>query len=359
MQIRRMKKRKSTLLNNTRKADASALVAFEPENLFYMTGFWGEAIGVLSSNGNTTIIAPELEAERAKADAPECDIVPTERNVTLSSALGRIVGNDIVCTDAKNPSDVRALKKACKQLKQDPSPFVESRMLKDASEVRTLQYTSKVIDEMFEMCTQVMHVGQRESELQAKLMSFAAERELFDTGYRYTTNPLIIASGPNSAIPHAQVTQRKFERGDLVTVDITLRHHGYVSDATRTFGVGHAGDKERNIYSIVKEAQERGLGALAVNASCKSIDAACRDCIFSAGYGARFVHSTGHGIGLDVHEPPAISARSTQSLVRGMAITIEPGIYISNTFGVRIEDSIIIRKKSIPLHEFTKDLIIV
>lgn len=324
-----------------------------------MTGFWGEAIGVLYGNGQTLIIAPELEAERARADASGCDVISTERGVTPTTALQKVVGKDIVCTDAKNPADVRALKKACVQLNQDPSPFVEARMLKDSSEVKILQYASKVIDEMFEMCTQIMKEGQRESELQAKLMSRAAERELFDTGYRYTTNPLIIASGPNSAIPHAQVTQRKFERGDLVTVDITLRYHGYVSDATRTFGIGRAGDKERQIYSIVKEAQERGLAALKVDASCKSVDAACRDCIFSAGYGARFVHSTGHGIGLDVHEQPTISARSTQSLVRGMAITVEPGIYIPHAFGVRIEDSIIIRKKSIPLHEFTKDLIVV
>lgn len=347
------------MLNHARESEASALVAFEPENLFYMTGFWGEAVGVLGSDGRTTIIAPELEAERAKCDSIDCDVISTERNITSASTLMQLVGNDVVCTDSKNPATVRELKKACKGLKQEPSPFIESRMIKDANEVRILQYTSKIIDQMFELCTQVMHMGQRESELQAKLMSFAAEHELFDTGYRYTTNPLIIASGPNSAMPHAQVTQRKFERGDLVTVDITLRHHGYISDATRTFGVGHAGDKEREVYGIVKESQERGLSALQVKTPCKSIDAVCRDCIFSAGYGARFVHSTGHGIGLDVHEKPAISARSTQTLVRGMAITIEPGIYIPHTFGVRIEDSVIIRKKSVPMHEFTKDLIIV
>lgn len=354
-----MKKRKNTLLAHAREAGATALVAFEPENLFYMTGFWGEAIGVLYGNGRTTIIAPELEAERAIADAQDCDVVSTERGMTSASALSKLVSEDVVCTDAKDPVHVRSLKKSCKELKLDPSPFIASRILKDSSEVKILQHTSKVIDEMFELCTHIMCVGQRESELQAKLMSFAAERELFDTGYRYTTNPLIIASGPNSAIPHAQVTQRKFERGDLVTIDITLRHHGYISDATRTFGVGRAGDKERSVYSTVREAQELGLGALAVGALCKSVDAACRDHIFAAGYGARFVHATGHGIGLDVHEEPSISARSTQSLVRGMAITVEPGIYIPRAFGIRIEDSIVIRKKSVPMHEFTKDLIIV
>ena len=354
-----MKKRKSTLMNHTREAGATALVSYEPENLFYMTGFWGEAVGVLGSDGHTTIIAPELEAERAKSDSTNCDVIPTERGVSSSSILSRLIGNDVICTDTRNPVALRELKKSCKEVKQDPYPFVESRMLKDTNEVRILQHTSKIIDQMFEMCTQIMHVGQRETELQAKLMSFAANHELFDTGYRYTTNPLIIASGPNSAIPHAQVTQRKFERGDLVTVDITLRYHGYISDATRTFGIGHAGDKEREVYAIVKEAQDRGLTALQVKTPCKSIDAACRDCIFAAGYGARFVHSTGHGIGLDVHEQPMISARSTQTLMRGMAITIEPGIYIPQTFGVRIEDSVIIRKKSIPMHEFTKDLIVI
>lgn len=354
-----MNRRRKTLLSHAHDVGSDSLAAFEPENVFYMTGFWGEGIGVLGRDGKATIIAPELEAERARYDSIDCDVVSTERGTTPVAALLRLVGADTVSTDCRNPSSLRELRKASERVKQDPAPFVESRMIKDTNEIHTLQHASVVIDEMFELCTQIMRKGQRESELQARLMSFAAERELFDTGYRYTTNPLIIASGPNSAMPHAQVTQRKFERGDLVTVDITLRYHGYVSDATRTFGIGHVGDKERGVYATVKEAQERGLGSLGANAPCKSIDAACRDSIFAAGYGARFVHATGHGIGLDVHEQPEISARSTQTLKRGMALTIEPGIYIPHTFGVRIEDSIVMRKRPIVLHEFTKDLVIV
>ena len=354
-----MTKRRKTLLAHAQEAGAGALVAFEPENVFYMSGFWGEGVCVLDPHGRATIVAPELEAERARGDSAGCDVVPVERGAASSAVLSKLVGGYKVCTDCQNPRQMRELRKACAGAIQDPAPFARSRMIKDTNEIRTIQHASAVIDEMFELCTQVMRAGQRESELQARLMSFAAERELFDTGYRYTTNPLIVAGGPNSAMPHAQVTQRKFEPGDLVTVDITLRYRGYVSDATRTFGVGRVGDKERGIYSTVKEAQERGMDALEIGAPCKSVDAACRDCIFAAGYGARFVHSTGHGIGLDVHEDPAVSARSTQALARGMTITIEPGIYIPHTFGVRIEDSVIVRKKPVPLHTFTKDLIIV
>ncbi len=354
-----MKKRRARLMAHAREAGAGALVAYEPENLFYMTGFWGEATGVLGEDGRTTIVAPALEAERAERDSVDCEVISTERGAPMARTLSSLVSKGVICTDCRDPAALRELKKASDEARQDDTPFTESRMIKDVHEVRALQHASAVIDRMFELCTKIMSAGMRESELQAKLMSYAAENELFDTGYRYTTNPLIIASGPNSALPHAQVTQRKFERGDLVTVDITLRYRGYVSDATRTFGIGSVGDKQREVYAIVKEAQERGLDALALNASCKSIDSACRDHIFSEGYGARFVHSTGHGIGLDVHEEPSISARSTRDLVRGMTITVEPGIYVPRTFGVRIEDSVIVRKRPAALHEFTKDLVVI
>lgn len=354
-----MKKRRNALLAHARDAGAGALVSYEPENLFYMTGFWGEATGVLRPDGAVTIVAPALEAERAERDSVDCDVVSTERGAPAARTLSALVAGEKACTDCRDPAAFRELKKACPAARQDDTPFTESRMTKDVHEVRAIQHASSVIDEMFELCTSTMHVGMRESELQAKLMAYAAERELFDTGYRYTTNPLIVASGPNSALPHAQVTQRKFERGDLVTVDITLRYHGYVSDATRTFSMGTVGHKQREVYNIVKEAQERGLAALAVNAPCKSIDSACRDHIFAEGYGSKFVHATGHGIGLDVHEEPTLSARSTRDLARGMTVTVEPGIYIPRTFGVRIEDSAIVRKRPASLHEFTRELLII
>jgi len=252
-----------------------------------------------------------------------------------------------------------SLKKSVRGIKHSTEPFYNARIIKDSSEIVTLKKASKIIDEMFGICSNKIKKGQKESELQAILMSYAIGKEMFDTGYKSTLNPLIIAGGPNGALPHAQVTNRKFSNGDLIVVDLTLRYKGYVSDATRTFGLGKISDKAKEVYEIVKESQKLGLKAVKPNASCKLIDKTCRDYIKKQKFGKYFTHSTGHGIGLEVHEQPNISYRSTTKLEKDMAITVEPGIYIPKKFGVRIEDSLIVKDKPILLHKFTKDLVIV
>ncbi len=183
------------------------------------------------------------------------------------------------------------------------------------------------------------------------------EQQMFDTGYKSTLNPLIIAGGPNGALPHAQVTQRKFKKGDLVVTDLTLRYMGYVSDATRTFAVGKISTQANEAYEIVKESQKLGLKAVKPNVDCKDVDFACRKYIEEKNYGQYFIHSTGHGIGLEVHELPTVSYRSETKLKENMAITVEPGIYIENKFGIRIEDSLIVKDRPVVMHKFTKDLV--
>tara|TARA_Y100000758_G_scaffold264954_1_gene204474 strand:- start:108 stop:680 length:573 start_codon:yes stop_codon:yes gene_type:complete len=190
-------------------------------------------------------------------------------------------------------------------------------------------------------------------------MSFAIANDMHDTGYRSTLNPLIIAGGPNGALPHAQVTKRKFANGDMIVVDLTLRYKGYVSDATRTFGLGSISKEAKIVYEIVKESQKAGLAVVRPQRTCKSVDDTCRKIIEEHHYGSYFIHSTGHGIGLDVHESPNITSKSTTKLKKDMAITVEPGIYIPNKLGVRIEDSVIVRDRPIIMHKFTKDLVVI
>lgn len=354
-----MKNRRSSLLKHAQKLNCNTLVAIEPENLFYMTGFWGEAIGVLEKGGHTTIITPELEVERAKTESKNCDIITTERGIGLVSSLISKIKGKKVCTDCNNYSMMLSLKKSVHGIKNSLDPFYNSRIIKDSEEIMILKKASEIIDEMFEICVNKIKKGQKESELQAILMSYAINQEMFDTGYKSTLNPLIIASGPNGAIPHAQVTNRKFSSGDMIVVDITLRYKGYVSDATRTFGLGKISDKARNVYEIVKESQKLGLRSVKPKALCSSVDKTSRDYIKKQHFGKYFIHSTGHGIGLEVHEQPNISYRSTTKLEKDMVITIEPGIYIPKKFGVRIEDSLIVRQKPILLHKFSKDLIVI
>ena len=351
-----MDARRLSLLEGAQSMGCDSLVACTPENMFYMTGFWGEGMAVLDGD-HTTIVAPGLEAGRAEADSRDCAIVSAGRGAEMVPTVARLLEGSKPCTDCADYSTMLLLQKHMPHVRHAPGPFQDSRMVKDAEEIRTLQQASRIIDGMFELCAGTITPGQTESQLQAVLMSHAAEREMFDTGYPSTLNPLIVAGGPNGALPHAQVTGRRFGRGDLVVVDITLRYRGYVSDATRTFGVGHVSPERVKIYDTVREAQDMGLRAAIHGVSCGDVDRACRDHIESRGYGRYFIHSTGHGVGLEVHEQPTISRSVDTVLRRDMAVTVEPGIYIPGEAGVRIEDSIIVGRGS--MHRYTKDLVVV
>lgn len=353
-----MKQRRKNLLKHAQKINCDVLVCFEPENLFYMTGFWGEAVGILEKNGHVTIITPELEVGRAKEESVDCTVIKAERGVGLVSSLANKIKNAKVCTDCQSYATIELLKKSVPKITHSVDPFYRSREIKDETEIAVLKKASRIIDEMYELCTKEIKKGQRESELQSILMSFAMERQMFSTGYRSALNPLIIAGGPNGALPHAQVTDRRFVGGDLIVVDLTLRYKGYVSDATRTFGLGTVSERVKEAYETVRESQERGLRAVRPGVSCRSVDDACRDYINEKKYGKYFIHSTGHGIGLEVHEPPTISQKSKVVLQKNMAITIEPGIYIPKKFGVRIEDSVIVGDRLQVMHRFTKDLVV-
>ena len=345
--------------------DCDTLVAFRPENVFYMTGFWGDAAAMLRQDGSTIIAAPELEVERAKDESEDCEVVTTPIGQGPVKNMFDQIKNDglnpsAVCTDCPDYKTMTYLNKVVPGVQQTQDPFYAARMIKDAGEIRILRQASEIIDELFELCSQNLQKGQRESELQAVLMAEAASREAFDVGYASTLNPLIIAGGPNGAMPHAQVSGRKFERGDLVVVDLTLRYKGYVSDATRTFAVGKISEEARVTYETVLESQMQGLQSVRPGVSCGKVDATCRRYIEKQGSGQYFIHSTGHGVGLEVHEPPAVSAANKTRLRGGMTITVEPGIYIAGKFGVRIEDSLLVRQGGHDvLHKFTKELLTV
>ncbi|VVC05350.1 Xaa-Pro dipeptidase [uncultured archaeon] len=353
-----MQNRRKNLLKFCNNLECDTLVTFEPENLFYITGFWGEALGILDKNG-ATIIAPELEVDRAKEESIDCKVLKSERGKGSISYLVDTIKGRKICTDTNNYDIIQSLKKNLPRVRSSTEPFYQGRQVKDKNEIAILRKCSSILDEMYEICVEEIKIGMSEMELQTILMSYAMERGAFATGYKSTLNPLIIAGGPNSSLPHAQVTERKFQDADMIVVDLTLRHKGYVSDATRTFGLGAISTEARKVYEIVKESQKAGLNAVRPKVSCKLIDDACRNLIARKGYGKYFIHSTGHGIGLEVHELPNLGPSSKAILSKNMAITVEPGIYIPKKFGVRIEDSVIVGDKIDVMHKFTKDLIVI
>ena len=213
------------------------------------------------------------------------------------------------------------------------------RLLKDSFELHRLEDAAKIaVDALAQLIDAgELRAGRTEKEVAAdlehRMRLLGSERVSFDT---------IVASGPNSALPHYAAGDRELTDGDLVTIDFGAHYVGFNSDMTRTFCIGEPSDFNREIYEIVLQAQKAGVAAATPGRPLVDVDKACRDIITEAGYGDYFVHSTGHGIGLEVHEGPAASTRAQGVLEENMTLTIEPGIYVPGKGGVRIEDTLII-----------------
>ncbi len=211
------------------------------------------------------------------------------------------------------------------------------REVKDEEEIALIQQACHIADQGFEHILKMVRPGMTEIEVANQLDFFM--RSLGATSVSFET---IVASGLRSAMPHGVASEKVIEQGDLITLDFGCYYQGYVSDMTRTFAVGDPGDKLKEIYQIVLEAQEKVLAAAKPGMTGIELDAIARDHIASFGYGDAFGHSTGHGIGLEIHEGPNVSFRADKAFVVGNVITDEPGIYIPGIGGVRIEDDLLI-----------------
>jgi Xaa-Pro aminopeptidase len=209
----------------------------------------------------------------------------------------------------------------------------ELRMRKDDSELGLLRSAAERTDRALETVLQSPIQGQSEIQVAQRLARAMQENGLSDT---FT----IVCSGPNGASPHHISGDRVIADGDVVVMDFGGVFQGYHSDLTRTYCVGHATPEAREVYEIVKRAQQTGVDAVRPGAKGQDVDRATRSVIADAGYGDAFIHRTGHGIGLDVHEDPFMVEGETQKLDPGMTVTIEPGIYLEGRFGVRIEDTV-------------------
>jgi Xaa-Pro aminopeptidase/Xaa-Pro dipeptidase len=296
--------------------------------------------------------------DRARKDARKSEVIPTERGSSMIETLLSHLDENAVCTDCTNIDTFERIRKKIRKLVYSVEPFYQSRKVKDSTEIRVIAQAAGILDKLFAVCEKRIADGITERQLQAKLLYEAMTMGAYPPSYRYTLSPLIVASGINSSLPHAEPTDRRIRKGDLVTVDLTLRFKGYVADSTRTFAVDGVNVKMRKVYDIVKEAQEAGLDAVRHGVKCGDVDRACRSLIERKGYGKYFIHSTGHGIGLEVHEPPWLRMKSDELLEKNMAVTVEPGIYIPKKFGVRIEDSLIVDKKPRVLNRHTKELVV-
>lgn len=356
--------RQDKILNCLSGDGFTAAVMFRPENIYYSTGFWGEAVAVCT-NDRVKLFVPELEVSRAETESHECEVIPSQRGKGLVKSLFPLLSNITACSDCNDFLLANAIHSKVDKSKFvcDPEPFLIVRSVKEQNEIDRIVESSHILDKLYQRCLEEIKVGVSERALQAQLICEATRLGGSIPSYSFTLNPFIIAAGSNGSFPHAEISDRCFRDGDLIVVDLTIRYKGYISDATRTFGLGNVSDDKKKAYDIVKMSQSQGLDAIRPSIKCKDIDLVCRSYISKRGFEKNFIHATGHGVGLEVHERPWIRPEDDDILKENMVITIEPGIYIESKFGVRIEDTVVVSggksRTSKAITSFTKDLIII
>ena len=333
---------------------AAILVAPSPD-LVYLAGYCplqSERLTLLvvQPDGETRLFAPELERPLAlespagRAIGPDRvvgwrdGVDPYELVVATLPDTGRVA-----VADRTWASHVLALQHLARGLSLEPaSPLIgRLRAVKDPDELGALRRAGRGADETFRQICQTRFLGRREEEVAADLANL-----LVANGHA-RADFTIVGSGPNSASPHHEPGGRTILPRDVVVLDFGGELAGYYSDTTRTVVVGEPPPGFSEVYAVVQEAQDAAVRAVGPGVAAQEVDRAARGVIEAAGYGDRFIHRTGHGIGLEVHEEPYIIEGNTAELTPGMTFSVEPGVYLDGAFGVRIEDIVAVTEDGV------------
>lgn len=339
----RLEKLRARLL----ETELEAFVARAVANVTYLTGFdgvWDDepfSLVLVTADDATVITDSRFReaATHAVADSPfEIRVVAGDQWLAVSEMLAeRGIGR--VAVESSLPyAVVRHAEDAVGAEVAPVTDWIESlRTTKDAAELEQIALAQALTDDAFDHILSFVRVGMSEAQIALELEFYM--RSHGSEGVAFAP---IVASGPNSALPHAHPGPRLVRSGDFLKMDFGARLGGYRADMTRTVVIGTASQQQREIYNTVHSANLAGIAAARAGRTGAEIDSAARGVISAAGYGDRFGHGLGHGVGLDVHEAPTVGPRGTTQIAEGSVITIEPGIYIPGLGGVRIEDLIVV-----------------
>ena len=314
-------------------------------NLLYFTGCPGIACLLIPETGQGTIYVYSVNYEQAKAETKGFEIKMMKRSHNLIAEVAKQVKASKIkklAMDTLNSESYRSLAKELRgeaKLKAQNSLLWELRKVKDEKELELMRKAGELTSEGMKVAYEVIKPGIKEYEVAAEIEYAMRKKGSWGTAF-----DTIVVSGARSAFPHGGCTDREIREGDLVVIDIGAVYQFYRSDMTRTLVAGKPSEKQRKIYETVKLAQEKAFQAIKPKAKAKEIDAIARKVIADAGYGEYFVHGLGHGVGLEVHEPPTLGSESKDRLAVGNVVTNEPGIYIVGFGGVRIEDTVFVQK---------------
>jgi Xaa-Pro aminopeptidase len=300
---------------------------------------------VIFRKGGVAAITSSLEAHRTKVQGargaavhifsalPHVDAQYQKFTEALEAVLRKGKVKKALCDGTMKVKGVRVV---------EDGLLVRSRMVKDEYEIGCIRKACRITDKAAKEIEGMLRPGVTERKVHMEI-NYIMKTEGSDSDAFET----IVASGPHSAYPHHDISDRKLRKADPVTCDLGAMYKGYCADLTRTYFVGGPKKALRDIYNAVHESYKAGLKVTKAGVTCGQIDDACRDVIFDYGYGKYYVHSTGHGVGLEVHEEPRIAPGIKDKVTKGMVFTIEPGIYVPDLGGVRIENDVYIGSRGV------------
>lgn len=320
-----------------------AYIVIRPENGRYLSGFTGGEATLFISLERACLLTDFRYIEQAKTQSPDFEIINSGQDHFDSlSEIGQTVRRVGFEGDYVTYVDYGKLKNAFSQAELLSLPNLVShlRSVKDESEIKLIRQAVQIADDAFAEVLKTIEIGQREEEIGLSL-EFSMRR----AGASGASFDFIIASGVRSALPHGTASSKRAQSGEFLTMDFGAIYQGYCSDITRTIFLGEPEDKHREVYDIVLAAQKAGIEAVIPGRTGKEVDAVARKLIEEAGYGEYFGHGLGHSVGLAIHEGPNLNKREDRVLEPGMVVTVEPGIYIPDWGGVRIEDIVLVTEK--------------
>lgn len=335
--------RADRLLSQLSEAEIDAMLVTELVNVRYLTGYTGSSgLAVVGPHTRAFITdfryvqqaAEEVERSFDRHRAPQ-ELVDAIEDVLPGGPLR--LGFELANVSVRDNRRLRQMLPDRVELVGVDGLVERLRAVKEPGEVERIRAAAEVADVAFEELIAGGLVGRTERdlafELGERMYRHGATRPSFDT---------IVAGGPHGALPHAAPRDVEVKAGEFVVIDWGAQLDGYCSDCTRTVATGEPGAAAREIYALVLEAQRTGVDAVKAEAEARAVDSAARQVITSAGHGEQFGHGLGHGVGLEIHEGPRVSQRSDAVLEAGNVITIEPGVYVPDEFGVRIEDLVVV-----------------
>jgi len=319
--------------------EADLFMVKDPKNVLYLTGFEGGRL-FITQDDDPLLIVSALSFEEAEDSAYGVRIQKVPVSESMKDFSLKVLNSfkpHILLYDDLSVSDYLSLGNSGFKLKDGSNHISHLRRRKDEKEVECMVKAAELTGELMEVLIEQAKPGVRENDLAREADIFVRAR-----GLEYAF-PIIVVSGFRSSNPHGKPSLKAISEGEPVTIDLGVKYGGYCVDMTRSFIVGRNPEYE-SILEYVASTQEKALNYVKAGVQCRDIDKVARDFLDSRGYGELFIHSLGHGVGLDIHETPSLNPFSKDALMENEVVTIEPGIYIRKKFGCRVEDTVLVLK---------------